>query len=345
MSMGSMPIAWAWALALWICFVKMGAGEENVLLPVELGDGAFAYMNPNGDLVGDAIFEFCSFYSNGVAAVRREDLWYIVDGEFEEMAGPFERVIDLKGRPGLVKRKSGAYAYVLERTFDLIGSYDDATPFVGGKATVRDGKSWIIIDDALRRIGNQYDFLSRFTHGLASYRRGLDWGLVDGSGSEHPIDATSISDVAVLSAELYAVRQNGDDFHVIYAMNPDGDDRIIYEAVIGFHAMSEGVIWLCCPDDDWVALDESGVKVGSLNARSVLPFTEGLCAFKSEGNWGYLSLDWDVVIPPTFDLAGQFYHGHATVRMAGIRRRLLIDRMGKVVDPFGVDEGKSSSPQ
>jgi hypothetical protein len=80
---------------------------------------------------------------------------------------------------------------------------------------------------------------------------------------------------------------------------------------------------------------DTGGEITDMAFERILGFAEGLSAVRIEGRFGYINKSGDVVIPPSFDLAGPFAFGLAEV-LVGTKTG-IIDRDGNwVVTPrFG----------
>lgn len=84
-------------------------------------------------------------------------------------------------------------------------------------------------------------------------------------------------------------------------------------------------------------------KVGdlSLELERVLEFSEGLCAIKKDGKWGYMDKTGKIVIDCSFDEAKSFSEGLAVVKKDG--KCGYINNKGEVVIDFKYDSADSFS--
>lgn len=85
------------------------------------------------------------------------------------------------GQPVRVGKKfgygDGAGGFLVEPRWDW------AWPLTEGRAGVREGRNWYLVDEVFRRVGaERYDWVGPFYGGLAPARDGKLWGLIDRKG-------------------------------------------------------------------------------------------------------------------------------------------------------------------
>ena len=61
--------------------------------------------------------------------------------------------------------------------------WDWAWPLTEGRAGVREGRNWYLLNEDFQRVGRErYDWVGPFSGGLAPAREGKLWGLIDRNG-------------------------------------------------------------------------------------------------------------------------------------------------------------------
>jgi hypothetical protein len=147
----------------------------------------FGYIGFNGEFTAEPSFERCCPYSEGLAAVLRNERWGYIDhqGKFAIpaafdganatafRAGRAAACID--GKYGLINTKG---IFVARAEYEAIGV------LVEGRARVKlDGK-WGLVDGEGRRIVEcRYDDVGTFDGGIAPARIGDKAGFIDANGS------------------------------------------------------------------------------------------------------------------------------------------------------------------
>ncbi len=147
------------------------------------------WLSPDGELVGDP-FDYTPGFSEDLAWVYRRDL---------ETYG----CIDAKGRPAFEKRfaSAGLYGDGLAAVRELGSSmkfgyadrdgnmvidqlFEEAHPFVSGRAVVRDGKAFWLIDRKGKRLGETFDGVTMpsVSEGMLAVSKRGRMGFVDENG-------------------------------------------------------------------------------------------------------------------------------------------------------------------
>jgi hypothetical protein len=114
---------------------------------------------------------------------------------------------------------------------------------------------------------------------------------------------------------------------------------LLFASILSLHAdlgwcsyIAEGAdkqIFLILEDGSWGHISESGEVVVPPRYRKAANFFEGLAAACEEKACGFLSPNGEWAIPPRFESLGRFSEGLAVVLLEG--RFVYIDREGKVV--------------
>ena len=71
---------------------------------------------------------------------------------------------------------------------------------------------------------------------------------------------------------------------------------------------------------------------------SVKPFYEGLAEVQLNGQWGFINMEGEEVVPPKYDYVHHFHRGLAKVELNG--QYGVVDKTGKELLPCVYNEGK-----
>lgn len=151
------------------------------------GDGGYSYINIFGErLPGE--FLYASSYRDGIAAVKSEDGWKIIDGSGKELSGEVYEDVKLGedntvGHGGIYfVKKDGRYR-MIDKGGREIGTleYEDAKPFMeDGLTAVMLHGLWGFTDrNGNMKIAPQYEDARPFSEGLAAVKAGGLWGFID----------------------------------------------------------------------------------------------------------------------------------------------------------------------
>lgn len=154
---------------------------------------------------GSAVLEEIGTFSNGGAVAKLNGKWGVVDRSGKEwlVEPAYDGVVcDGLGRcwdDGAVFVRKGQQVLLLVDGKQVGEVYEDARPFAGGWAAVKQNGRWGYIDrEGSVRIDYQFDDARSFTMHLAAVQRGHSWGYVglDGSMVIRPqfLDAKAFAD-------------------------------------------------------------------------------------------------------------------------------------------------------
>lgn len=157
-------------------------GREGICL-VRRG-GKYGFVNREGRVVAECVYDRARDFSEGVAAVCRDGLWGFIgcDGgwlrepEYED-CGDFSE--------GLVPVCIGGKWGFADEEFNLLSRprFDDAWPFSEGRALVRKGSKYGYVGtDGRLAIPTRYDFAQGFREGAACVVEGELYGYIDRRG-------------------------------------------------------------------------------------------------------------------------------------------------------------------
>jgi hypothetical protein len=143
----------------------------------------YGYVDGNGEIVIDPVFERAWDFHGGLARVVRDGKYGVIDtsGTFVVKA-LYDRLKDPQS--GYIAARSGDQSFFL--TIDgrrITGfTYLDATSFQGHCAGVREASGWYLIDTAGIHIAGPFTALRPAGENMWVAKRGGDRGLIDASG-------------------------------------------------------------------------------------------------------------------------------------------------------------------
>lgn len=89
----------------------------------------------------------------------------------------------------------------------------------------------------------------------------------------------------------------------------------------------------CTVNTDWDILDEKGNSILKFPIDKATKFSEGLCAVKVDGKWGFIDLDGNMVCEPKFDNAFIFYGDYGLISDKYDRYAGIINKKFEIVLP------------
>ncbi len=331
-------------------------------------DTLFGFIDEKGEVRIEPIFEWVEPFSEGLAAVGRNEKMayveksgaFIIDFELDDgyaFKGGYA-VATVDDAYGVIDRNG---SWLIPADFDDIGEfndslcyvgkdglygyyntygklaitlkYDDATDFSFKRAVVTTGGKRALINTSGRELtGFEFDWIEAFPDSIAParYKLGDAYGLIDHNGK-------------VLCAPLY---ERIGDFSEGLALATSGKR-------FGFIGVKADTIVPFSYDYSSEALLKSNFtngyapvyqkdKIGVINKKGekIFPaifedvglFEGELIAVKKKGSWGYANREVDLVIPYRFDQAETFRDSTAIVAKDGLFG--AIDANGKYVLPM-----------
>ncbi len=216
-------------------------------------------------------------FSEGLAAVRVNDLWGYID------------------RSGNV---------VIEPQFDA------AEAFVGGLAAIKVVDSWGRVNrDGDIVVTPQFDFLGRFSDGLARVKVGTDWRVAD--LSQLQAMGPDLPRWRHLSGNRIEIATEGKwgfvDESGAYVVDPVYEDALPFSE--GLAAVELG--------GRWGFIDASGNVVVRPEYDGASAFLRGVATVLADGKWGYIDQAGEFLIGPRYHAASlEFAEGRAAVEVA-----------------------------
>jgi hypothetical protein len=228
---------------------------------------------------------------------------------------------------------------VVPAEYDWIGDVDPVSGLVpvmkaqtGSGTENRDNFVWRFIDvlTGNQAFAHQFDSAGRFAQGLAPVEKDGEWGYINTSG-EFVIELQF--EWACVFNEYGLARVKTDEGEGFINTYGEFVVRPIYNTVWDY---IDGLarVWI---GDDWdtgrmAMINTSGEIMGQGVFKSIEEFDpdSGLARVNAGGNlWGFINRSGDVVIPATFDFAGEFSEGLAAVRVGD--KMGFIDTSGRIV--------------
>lgn len=146
-------------------------------------DGRIGYVDRDGQLIGNAWFDEGARYGDGLAPVRLDRAWYVLDRR-GAVHGPYRRA--LAPTEGLVRivDEDGALGFLgADGAVAIPPRYQTARPFHQGAAAVARDGLWTYIDPEGKELHEPYwHRAGSFHEGLATVRYGARAGVVDRTG-------------------------------------------------------------------------------------------------------------------------------------------------------------------
>lgn len=165
---------------------------NNELVPV-CKDGKYNYYDINFKAVLEG-YDFAGSFSGGVAAVKKGNVWEVVNDKGENITGEQYADVILDER-GVCCQKDRIFVKISDYEYKMINSsgeqigsetFEDAHLFASdGYAAIEKGGLWGFIDkDGKIIIEPSYEAADSFSMGLAAVSDGTSWGYIDMQGNE-----------------------------------------------------------------------------------------------------------------------------------------------------------------
>jgi hypothetical protein len=277
-------------------------------------DGAWWLLDARGAHVAGPLQGALAF-RGGLAPARADGAWGYVDAQGDWAIRPrFELAAEVhEGRAAV--RVDGLWAYLDPATGELLGEerFQQFTHFHCGLAAVARGGKWGHVDRDGRLVGPGLAYARTFklVEGrLAAVQ--LDakrWAYVDAEG--RPIGAdrgwtrTWDADEGV---GVFQAPRNQSGFVL-----PDG--TILAEGFSGAYAFRDGLA-AASRKEAWGFVGHDGAWSIPPQFEAVGRHREGRCPVRVDRRWGYLDRAGEVVIAPEYAGVGDFHHGRSAVRRA-----------------------------
>lgn len=248
-------------------------------------------------------------FSEGLAAVKSDDLWGYIDHTGQVAipftynvpeVGPFSEglaftgncFIDTQGRPALEGK-----------------IFEQASSFSEGLAAVQTGGQWgFIAPTGNFAILPAYEGAGDFAEGMAPVKKGGLWGYIDKKG-RMLIDPRFLR-AGSFSNSLAAVEFGGRVGYI------DRSGRFLVEPKYdegGAFAVSLAPVRGASPRNDWGYVDTRGREIISRQFNHAGTFSDGVAPVATDARWGYIDTLGRPVIDALYDNARPFSEGAAAV--------------------------------
>lgn len=238
--------------------------------------------------------------------------------------------------------KKGAQYGVLSKSsiWILTPEWDEIVPFTGKGGRffkIGRGGNWGVADEKGKVICNpqfaHLHLLEGQTLAASKNKDGRNWGLYTFIGQvlgeakydsiRFKTDHNEIADFPVL-----AYRKSK-----AVLLNKKGEEQ--GEPIKGHWAYLGDGVWLVKNQPNMTLLDGSGKKLSEAGWEDIGQFSEGLCAFKVAGKWGFVNAFGRVVIPHQYEEVTSFVNGLAYIKSGG--KWGVLKRNGSwLVQPVGI---------
>jgi WG containing repeat len=328
-------------LLLLVAVPVLAQGTDEPRFPFKAGSKGWGYLSANGKPAIAPQWQKAMPFSEGLAAVKRDNLWGYIGPDGKEVIAPqFASAGDFHDGRAQVEKRAGRFGgwidtggqLVLDaEKLDLVRG-DDFTEGLA-LAIARSRLSGFIDPSGNWVVPAQLSTATRFSGGRA-YVNQQDGkaGFIDKTGKlviELPAKATT----GFFHEDLVYVHQP-DDKHVF--LRPDG--QVAFEVVVAADDRPAfGEFWerraAFRAKDRWGFIDNEGKVVIKPKWAAVLPFSGGLAAVWDDKNRaGFIDTSGKLVIKPQFSEAQSFRDGLARVQHPNQKKGwVYINSKGKVV--------------
>ena len=252
-------------------------------------------------------------FSEGLAAVRSNDLWGYID-HTGRVAIPFTWKVPEVGA------FSAGVAFTGSAFIDMQGNplfdgkiFDEALPFSEGLAAVQTDGQWGFIDLTGRfAISPIYEGAGRFSKGMAPVKKDGLWGYIDNQG--RMLIAPRFLRAAPFSGSLAAVEMEGRVGYVDrsgrFAIVPKYDEG---------GSFGDGLAPVRGPSsrNDWGYVDVRGREVIPRQFNRAGMYSNGFAPVATDARCGYIDVRGVLVIEALYDDARPFSEGLAAVERDG----------------------------
>lgn len=224
--------------------------------------------------------------------------------------------------------------------------YDEAFPFKGGLASVRNKAcaplcSYFYIDkNNQRAFAGDYNYAGDFENGLAVVGIGncesseCKYGMINKLGKfVIPAEYDEIND---MQEGLYLASKDSK-----YGFIDVNGRTVISHKYTDALPFSMGIAAVAI-DGNWFFIDKTGAQKFINRFLDISSFSDSLCAVtQDKDNWGYIDMTGNFVIQPVYETAEDFQNGFAIVskkekdpknKSLFISQRYRIDKTGKVIE-------------
>lgn len=312
------------------------------LFPVKVNN-QYGFINEEGRMLIEPVYQSAYAFSDGLAAVRRSNRWYYIDSEAEiviDGKGTFQELRPFKD--GLAPiRIQGRWGFINTRGEITINPrFRSVTAFSENRSFVRslDFRSWFYIDKQgmeltadLAANGMDNHENTQFSNGRALVKDNNLFGYLN--ENIETVIPISYAEAKVFSNNLAAVKIS-DRWGYI---TTDGSVAINPQ-FIAADVFSEDLAAVRLASNSFGYINTKGEMVISEQFEEASPFNEGRAIVQQSGLYGIIDKEGNWIIQPTYEQIDSFENGLAKIYQTIIKQDQntelwygYINRMGKVV--------------
>lgn len=285
-------------------------------------------------------FEGATDFSNGVAWVKIDGKWGLIDKSGKEVVKPkYDEAGNFSEDLAWVKLNE-KYGFIDNSGKEVIKpKYDGAGNFSEGLAGVKIDGKWGFIDKIGKEVVKpKYDWGESFRAGLAKVKLDGKWGFIDKTGKE--VVKPKYDRADSFSEGLASVKLDGK-----YGFIDKSGKEVVKPKYDRAGDFSEGRAWVKL-DWDYGYIDKTGKEVVKLKYEDASNFCNGLAKVGAGGGscckvYGFIDKSGKEVIKPKYDSCGslEFSDGLAIVKLNG--KCGFVDESGKeVIEPKYDEAGR-----
>ena len=276
---------------------------NDKLKPAQTLEGKFGYINDNGTFVIDAIYDEAKDFDQGVAIVKKDNLYGFINEKGELIQPIAYQIPNLNQKPTtLLVQKKSLYGYMDYQGNQLIDcQYESIAPFGKFMRAKRNGK-WGWIDQQEKAvIPFQFDFIENYEKGKERFRYQNDGklGWINYQTTKNELQTLSewADDIEISEADVRNVRV-GNYFGLINQSN-EFIIPVRYETKIVFDKFEKAVVK---ENGFWGMVDKGGNIVIPTIYQERFRFGKNqlACVLKND-KYGVVDYNGNIVIPTIYD--------------------------------------------
>lgn len=304
-------------------------------------------INEKGDEVIPLVYQHIDLFTEGLAAVKKENKMGFIDKKGKEIIPPkYDVVMPFMNGVSLVTqddRKGLINQEGVELTPIIYNSIENFAPNGLAKVLKHQSKQGFINKEGKEIIPAQYDEIEEFSNGFAKIYRHEKWGIISENGQE--IFPPKYDRIYPFSDDgLAVVRENGKyglinqqgvelvpaKYQQIDPFTPDGLARV--RVGKGYFSTSYNFI------------NKEGKEILPDALDKVEEFSNGMAQFRSAKNqlWGFINTAGEEVITPKYSKVFDFFDDVAWVENDHFFG--LVDTTGQIVSELPLNHRYSISP-
>ncbi len=282
----------------------------------------WGYLNLQGsEVIPNQYYNAFAFH-NGLAKVSNFERKYgMIDSEGKVIIPiEYDGIRNFKEELCAVL-KDGKWTYINAQNETVIkGEFDAAKDFNNGKAIVKLGKTYHLINKSGKKISKDFNKITALSNEHFKVKSNKKYGILNPSGQM--LIQPTYKRISLSNGQVVAVKQ--EDEYSLLALpetkipTPTNDnieyldeDRWAYEV--------NGKVGL---------LDNDGQVIMQPKYSIITPFKDGFASYQSGRLWGFLDRDGEILTPPVFGLTWEFKEGLA--RVIGRQGVGYINKQGRI---------------